>query len=194
MSAQPLAADEVLDVLDGVPVLMYVQDPEGRILHANRAACELAGKPCEEVIGKLPEELFDPARAALWMDRHRALVRTGQPIDVEEGWDGRTYLTHKTPLFDSKGDPVAVIGVSTDITDRKRSEEELRRSEGRLSEAQRIAGVGSWHWDVQTGELSWSSELCRRHLRRRHRPAPGRAPPGRGAAPRAAGLLGMGRG
>jgi diguanylate cyclase (GGDEF)-like protein/PAS domain S-box-containing protein len=142
-------------------VLMYVEDPEGRTLHANRAACELVGKPPEEVIGKLLSELFDPATAARWNEQNQEVLATGRPIDVEDGWAGRTYLTHKTPVFDAAGKPVAVIGISTEITDRKRAEDDLRRSELRLTEAQQIAGVGSWHFDAQTGELTWSAELCR---------------------------------
>ena len=158
---QPLAADRLLEVLDGVSVLLYVQDPDGRLLHANRAACELVGKPCEEVIGRLPEELFDAVTAERWNERHAELIRTGQPLDVEDEWGGRTFLTHKTPLVDPDGEAVAVIGISTDITDRKRLEDALRLSERQLSEAQQIAGVGSWHWDAETGERHWSTELCR---------------------------------
>ena len=158
---QPLAANRLLDVLDDVSVLIYVQDPEGRVVHANHAACELVGKPQEEVVGKLPEELFDPDTVERWREQNRQVTATGRPIDVEDGWGGRTYLTHKTPVFDAQGRAVAVIGISTDITERKRAEDALRASEARLAQAQQIAGVGSWHWDTETGELSWSSELFR---------------------------------
>jgi len=157
---ETLAADRLFDVLDGVSVLMYVQDRDGRIVHANRAACELVGKPPEEVVGKLPSELFDPATVERWDEQNEEILRTGRPIDVEDGWDGRTHLTHKTPVFDSDGKPVGVIGISTDITDRKRAEDELRRSERHLSEAQQIAGVGSWHWESAAHRLTWSTELC----------------------------------
>ena len=156
-----LDADRLADVLDGVPVLLYVQDREGRITYANRAACALVGKPPEEVAGRMPAELFDPDTVERWAEQNRQVLATGRPIDVEDGWDGRTLLTHKTPVFDASGTPVAVIGVSTDITDRKRSEDALRRSERRLTEAQQIAGVGSWHLDAVSGELTWSAELCR---------------------------------
>jgi PAS domain S-box-containing protein len=61
---QPLADYQWLDVLDGVSVVMYLRDAEGRYLHANRAACELVGKPLEEVIGKRPEQLFDADTAS----------------------------------------------------------------------------------------------------------------------------------
>jgi diguanylate cyclase (GGDEF)-like protein/PAS domain S-box-containing protein len=156
-----LAADRLLDVLDGVSVLMYVQDAEGRILHANRAACELVGKPPDEVIGRLPAELFDPATVERWDAQNREVLETGRPLDVEDGWAGRTHLTHKTPVFDSVGTAVGVVGISTDITDRKRVEDELHRRERQLSEAQQIAGVGSWHWESELAALTWSTELCR---------------------------------
>jgi PAS domain S-box-containing protein len=47
------------------------------------------------------------------------------------------------------------------ISDRLRAEADLRSSESRLVEAQRIAHVGSWHWDLRTERLSWSEELLR---------------------------------
>jgi diguanylate cyclase (GGDEF)-like protein/PAS domain S-box-containing protein len=156
-----LDADRLLDVLDGVSVLLYVQDPEGRITYANRAACELVGKPAEEVAGRMPAELFDPVTVERWAEQNREVLRTRRPIEVEDGWEGRTHLTHKTPLFDADGRPVAVIGLSTDITGQKRAEEALRRSEARLKEAQQIAGVGSWHWDPEAHAVTWSPELRR---------------------------------
>jgi PAS domain S-box-containing protein len=53
------------------------------------------------------------------------------------------------------------VGAVTDITDRKRAEEELRRSEGYLAEAQRLTHSGSWAWNVRTGDTFWSQEMYR---------------------------------
>src|SRR3982074_1732411 len=53
------------------------------------------------------------------------------------------------------------VGAVTDITDRKRSEDALRRSEGYLAEAQRLTRSGSWAWDVRTDALFWSQEIFR---------------------------------
>ena len=49
-----------------------------------------------------------------------------------------------------------------DITERRRAEESLRRKESELTEAQRLAGIGSWQWDCeQRNEVVWSDELYR---------------------------------
>jgi PAS domain S-box-containing protein len=53
------------------------------------------------------------------------------------------------------------IGAVTDISERKRTEEALRRSEGYLAEAQRMARSGSWAWNVRTNEVFWSPEMFR---------------------------------
>ena len=49
-----------------------------------------------------PSELFDPATLERWTEQNREVLRTGHPIDVEDGWGGRTHLTHKTPVFDAE--------------------------------------------------------------------------------------------
>jgi PAS domain S-box-containing protein len=62
--------------------------------------------------------------------------------------------------YDEHGTPVRMTGVALDITDRKCAEEEVSRREAQLAEAQRIAHLGSYEWDVTTGIVSRSEELC----------------------------------
>jgi PAS domain-containing protein len=51
----------------------------------------------------------------------------------------------------------------TEIVERKRVEEALRESENALKEAQRIANMGSWIWDLKTNDIAWSGNLCLMH-------------------------------
>ena len=55
--------------------------------------------------------------------------------------------------------PRFIMALSEDITQRKRAEEALRRSEGYLAEAQKLTHTGSWAWNVRTGVLFWSREI-----------------------------------
>lgn len=62
---------------------------------------------------------------------------------------------------DERDRPLRVIGTHTDISDRKQIEEQLRRSEAALIEAQQIARVGNWELDLMTQQIIWSEELFR---------------------------------
>jgi PAS domain S-box-containing protein len=63
--------------------------------------------------------------------------------------------------YSSAGEPQRMVGINWDITERRNAEESLRRKQMDLEEAQRLAGVGSWHWDRGTGTVTWSEELFR---------------------------------
>ncbi|MBK8190404.1 MAG: PAS domain-containing protein [Vampirovibrionales bacterium] len=62
---------------------------------------------------------------------------------------------------DAHGAPLRLIGHIQDVTERKRSERTLRRSEERLEESQKIAHVGAWEWDLRENRIWWSKELYR---------------------------------
>jgi PAS domain S-box-containing protein/putative nucleotidyltransferase with HDIG domain len=64
-------------------------------------------------------------------------------------------------------------GIVTDITDRKRTDDALRRGEAELKEAQRVANLGSWTWDIERDTMTWSEELYRIFGRDPGVPAPG---------------------
>ena len=85
--------------------------------------------------------------------------------DTGEHWIGGYSFG---PIRDDAGEIVGSVVVARDISDRKRMEEELRRSEAdargtveRLSRAQRLGRMGDWEWDVATGEVRWSEEIYR---------------------------------
>src|SRR5262249_59610688 len=71
------------------------------------------------------------------------------------------------PLRDETGAVVQVLGSGVDVSARKAADEALARSEARLAEAQRVAHVGSWEWDVAGNVVPWSDELYRVYGRSR---------------------------
>ena len=65
------------------------------------------------------------------------------------------------PVLNDSGEVVTLLGALMDITERKRTEEALRRSEVYLNEAQRLAHTGSWAYDPAGGAIYWSEEMYR---------------------------------
>ena len=63
--------------------------------------------------------------------------------------------------YSATGLPERMLGMALDITERKLAEQALRESEADLTEAQRLANVGSWQWDVQTDAVTWTEQLYR---------------------------------
>ena len=152
-------------LLDVVGQAVIATDPQGKIIYWNRAAEVLYGWSATEVMGRSvveitpSEELID--RAEEIMSELAAGRSWSGEMEVRRK-DGTTFpaMVTDTPVFDEAGILTAIIGISTDITELKNTEE-LRRSEASLAEAQRIAHLGSWRWDLKTGEVWWSDETYR---------------------------------
>ena len=147
------------------PALMCMKDREGRYRFVNDRFLERYSLRLDQVLGRTDAELF-PRRQALAAAAHdAAVVARGEPLQYEEratASEGqRVSLVSKFPVFDAAGTVVAVGTVANDITDRRLTEQALREQRTLLAEAQKVAGLGSWEWDPDTGRVSWSSELYR---------------------------------
>ncbi|MDX2212315.1 MAG: PAS domain S-box protein [Oculatellaceae cyanobacterium bins.114] len=77
--------------------------------------------------------------------------------------DGSIHFIQAHALIERNelGEPLRMIGINLDVTDRKQAEARLRDSEAALLEAQRVAHIGNWEFDVQTQVIHWSEELYR---------------------------------
>ncbi|MCB1961408.1 MAG: PAS domain-containing protein, partial [Rhodocyclaceae bacterium] len=167
-AAQAAAAHErtfLRTLLDTLPHLVWLKDPEGVYLRCNRRFEALYGHREEEIVGKTDYDFVDPALADFFRAHDRkAMERNGPSTNEEEvtyASDGHRELieTTKTPLRDADGRLIGVLGTAHDITHRKQTELELRESQFQLSAAQRIAQMGSWYLDLKTQQVTWSEAL-----------------------------------
>jgi PAS domain S-box-containing protein len=119
-------------ILATAPGVLYAKDLDGRMLLANGATLDLIGKPWRDVEGRTDREFLpDTAQGDAVMRNDRTVIEHGETAVVEEqvGADGagpRTWLSTKTPMRDETGAITGLVGVSIDITARKRAEAELQ--------------------------------------------------------------------
>jgi PAS domain S-box-containing protein len=123
--------DQLMALIDHTSAVIYIRDTDGRYLLVNREYERLFKLRREDIIGLTDHDLFPPEIADDFRANDLRAFARGYPVQMEEqapGDDGlRTYITVKFPLADAAGRSYAVCGISTDITERKHAEEEVRR-------------------------------------------------------------------
>jgi PAS domain S-box-containing protein len=153
-------------IINTIPALVWSARPDGSAEFFNQHYLDYVGLSAEEVknwgwtVAVHPDDLNGLAGA--W----QSIMATGKRGEAEarlRRFDGeyRWFLFRADPLRDDSGNIVKWFGINTDIEDRKRAEEKLRRSEAYLAEAQRMTHTGSWAWNVRTDALFWSQEIFR---------------------------------
>ena len=139
---EALRASEALfrSIVDHTPSLITLKDLDGRYKMVNRKFEELHGISPEAAMGRTIEELFPPETSAIPMAQEKKMLATGEPVEKEITFstpDGTQVILANTkfPVRNSQGEIVAIGTISTDITERKKAEAELRAARNRLNDA-----------------------------------------------------------
>ena len=137
-------------VVDNSPTKIHIKDVDGRYTLINRQSEILFGVTNEEARGKTSRDIFPKEVADSFAGHDQAVIESGRTIENEEEWvqdDGvHTFLTVKFPIRGATGEIVAVGAIGTDITERKRAEENLRASEERFRDFAETAS--DWFWEM----------------------------------------------
>jgi two-component system sensor histidine kinase UhpB len=150
---------------DHSPAAMFLKDVEGRYRFVNQRFLQQFRLSREQVLGRTDVQLFPAAQAARFAATDAEVTGRRREFELEERAmqaDGEhIHMVVKFPVFDAGGALAGVGGVATEITERKRTEQELLEQRALLSQAQGLAGLGCWEWDPTSGRVSWSEELYR---------------------------------
>jgi PAS domain S-box-containing protein len=150
-------------IVDGIAGLVAIMTPEGDVAFVNNQTLEYFGKTLEELKGWGTSDAVHPDDLPQVVAAWRHSIETGEPYDVDHRLrraDGayRWFHSRGLSLRDAQGRIVRWYNLLTDIDERRRGEEKLRRSEAYLSEAQKLSHTGSFGWNVLSGEIFWSEE------------------------------------
>jgi PAS domain S-box-containing protein len=122
--------------LDHAPNLAFIKALDGRYLYANRPFQEAFGLDQKSLVGKTDTELFPREQADQFQSNDRRVLESGEAMKFEEialyANRPHTSIVVKFPVRDGAGRIYATGGIVTDITDRKKAEEELRQSQEEL--------------------------------------------------------------
>ncbi|AKB12752.1 PAS domain S-box-containing protein [Methanosarcina thermophila] len=159
------------EVLETLPALISLMTPDYHVAFANRSFREKFGESNNQHCYEYCYGRTDPCE---FCEIYK-VIETGQPHHWESNIpDGSVGDCHAFPFTDIDGSPMILL-MNIDITEQKRAEAELKKhkeqlekaykllkeSEEDLAEAQRMAHLGNWSWNIENNELYWSDEVYR---------------------------------
>ena len=155
-------------LFDVVPQHIVVLDVDGRVLHANRASLEFFGFCSTEELTD-PEKVggrYHPDDVAKIVNTARGFAAGAPPPELEvrilrQDGQYRWYLIRYSALRDDEGRVVRWYATGTDIDDRKRAEDAIRRAYESFATAQRLSKTGNFTADILADHHTWSEELYR---------------------------------
>jgi two-component system sensor histidine kinase/response regulator len=148
-SSESLGRERALlrSLIDSIPDLIFAKDIRGVYITSNKAFAKLLGRTADDVVGKTDLDIFPADLAVSFRERDADMVRAGTMTTNEEEItypDGRVAQveTSKTPFIADDGELYGLIGVSRDITERKKTERVLAIERERLQRILDASPVG----------------------------------------------------
>lgn len=152
------------DLAEAMPQIVWTADATGTVNYWNQRWYEYTHLSEAESLGLAGVSTVHPDERDRTLSQWREATAKGNPFEIEyriRRWDGeyRWFISRAIPTRDLQGQITGWIGTITDIDNQKQAEVALRQSQERLDLAMKAAKMGSWDWDIQTGKVTWSTNL-----------------------------------
>lgn len=137
---------------------------EGKITDVNEATVQVTGISREQLIGSDFLNYFtEPQKAK---EVYKQVFEKGYvadyPLTIKNANNTFTDVLYNASVYrDANGNVAGIFAAARDISDRVKNEEALKSKTQQLIEAQQLAHIGSWEWDVMANTIIWSDELYR---------------------------------
>ncbi|WP_243544745.1 PAS domain S-box protein [Pseudodesulfovibrio tunisiensis] len=152
----------VQSVVDAIPHPVFYKDLEGRYLWCNTAFEDFLAQPRHRITGLRVQDIAPEAEKTTFEQKDRELNETGGLQEYEiltrTGGRERTMLIRKVIHHDSAGNPQAILGILTDISERKAAEGRLRQSERQVSQILNNSPLPTFLIDNDSGNILFANE------------------------------------
>ncbi len=150
----PIARHQVTSIMKEA---ILISDVEGNIVDVNQRLVDIFGLRKKEVLNRRVDMVFhDQDELVSLMQQNED---SHSQIDIHGEHDVRCFEVQITNLYTGTNQFTGKLVLFYDITPMKKITQKLSQSESRLKEAQAVAKIGSWEFDIQTNELMWSDEI-----------------------------------
>jgi PAS domain S-box-containing protein len=171
---------EFRTLAENSPDVIVRYDRELRRVYINPAWETANGLSVGDALGKRPSEIAAVVSTSVreFEERLRGVLERGEPEEIEFGGKDRSgnmkyFSMRVVPERDEHGAVAGLLTMANDITERKRIENELRHNREMLADAQKLALLGSWDWDVVRNRVEWSEMAYEIYTPDRHPADPG---------------------
>ncbi len=130
-------------IIDNAPSVIYVKSPEGKMIVVNQLYAKIFDRSIDDIVGTNESDMFPEEWVDQWQEDDKRLFAGGKPAQYSQVMylnnEPHDFLTTHFPLYDEQGEPFAICGIATDVTELRQAEQERTRLQEEIIAAQQAA-------------------------------------------------------
>ncbi|WOD41807.1 PAS domain-containing protein [Nodosilinea sp. E11] len=164
LSALQASQQQSRDLAEAMPQIVWTADAAGAVNYWNQRWYDYTGLGEAESFGLAGVQAVQADQRQRTLDAWSQAIASGETFEIEHQIRGREgeyrwFINRAVPTQNSQGQITGWIGTITDIDGQKQTEIALQQQQNRLNLAMKAAKMGSWDWNIQAGQVHWSTNL-----------------------------------